>query len=119
MKKILSLVMTVLLLSACAMHSPQLSHGGPASVLMAQAGQHAADGDNAQAIALLERAVRIDPRNGHAWLRLARLHFESGDLNKAEQFARRAMQFAGPDKLLKRECQVLLDKVRRNMKKAS
>jgi len=117
MKKVFLLAITVLLLNACAVQAPLQGHSGPAGVLMAQADQYAADGDNGQAIALLERAVRIDPRNGHAWLRLARLHFELGDKNKAEQFARRAMQFAGADQMLKRECRLLLDKLSRQTSK--
>ncbi len=111
MKKVFLLAITVLLVNACAVHAPQQTSSGPAGVLMAQADQFAANAENDQAIALLDRAVRIEPRNGHAWLRLARLHFVSGDLSKAEQFARRAMQFAGSDKVLTRECQVVLDKL--------
>jgi len=118
MKNVLLFSIIVLLLNACAVHAPQQSRGGPAGVLMAQADQHVAEGESPQAVALLERAVRIEPRNGHAWLRLARLHFVSGDLHKAEQFARRAMQFAGADKMLKHECQVLLDNVSRHLNKA-
>lgn len=111
MKRIFLFAVAVLLLNACAVQAPQHSPSGPVGVLMAQADQQAAKGEQAQAIALLERAVRIEPRNAHAWLRLARLHFSAGDLNKAQQFARRAKQFAGADTRLKRECQALLDKV--------
>ncbi len=118
MKKVFLLAITILLINGCAVQAPQPTSTGPAGLLMAQADQFAANGEHSQAIALLERAVRIEPRNGHAWLRLARLHFASGDLNKAEQFARRAMQFAGSDKMLKRACQELLDKVSQQLKKS-
>jgi len=104
-----------LLLNGCATQTQQHRHSGPVGVLMVEADQQAAKGDQARAIALLERAVRIEPRNAHAWLRLARLHFSAGDLNKAQQFARRAKQFAGADKTLKRECQALLNKVNSKM----
>ncbi len=119
MTKVFLFAIVVLLLNACAVHAPQHSHRGPVTGLMAQADQQATDGNHSQAIALLERAVRIEPRNGHAWLRLARLHFVSGDLYKAEQFARRATQFSGADKMLQRECQALLEKIRRQSNKAA
>lgn len=111
MKRIFLFVITVLLVNGCAVQAPLPTQSGPVAELMAQAGQFSAIGENRQAIALLERAVRIEPRNGHAWLQLARLYFESGDLNKAEQFARRAKQFAGADKSLQRDCQQLLEQV--------
>jgi len=117
MKKVLLLAITLLLVNGCAVQAPQPTRTGPGVLLMAQADELAANGEHSQAIALLERAVRIEPRNGHAWLRLARLHVASGDLNKAQQFARRAMQFAGTDKMLKRACQELLDNVSQQLKK--
>jgi Tfp pilus assembly protein PilF len=112
MRNVFLLAIAVLLLNACAVHAPQPSSSGPVPVLMAQADQFVVAGDNRQAIALLERAVRIEPRNGHAWLRLARLHLASGESNKAEQFARRAMQFAASDKRLQQECQEFIGKLR-------
>lgn len=118
MKRIFLFVVTALLLNACAVQAPLQTQRGPVGALMAQADQFSAKGDSRQAIALIERAVRIEPRNGHAWLRLAKLYFESGDLNKAEQFARRAKQFAGADKSLQRQCQQLLEKVRSQLKGA-
>ncbi len=119
MKNVFLLAITILLLNACAVHAPQQTSSGPAGVLMAQADQFAVNGENDQAIALLDRAVRIEPRNAHAWLRLARLHYVAGDFSKAEQFARRAMQFAGSDKVLTRECQALLDKLKLQKNKTS
>ncbi len=121
MKKLI-LVLTIFLLNSCAVQPPQQTQettSGPAAELMAQADQQAENGENAQAIALLERAVHIEPRNGYAWLHLAKLHFDSGDLNKAEQFALKATQFAGGDKVLEQECQEFLDKVRLQLKQRS
>lgn len=118
MKNVFLFAVTVFLMSGCAMQAPQQARSGPGGVLMTHADQYVAAGEDAQAIALLERMVRIEPRNGHAWLRLAEIHFASGELNKAEQFARRAMQFAGTDKMLLRETQLLLDKVRRQMEQS-
>jgi len=117
MRKMLLLAVTALLVSACAIQPPQ-SSTGPGGLLMAQADQLSANGEHSQAVALLERALRIDRRNGHAWLRLARLHFAADDLNKAEQFARRAIQFAGADKRLTRACHELLDEISQQQKNA-
>jgi tetratricopeptide (TPR) repeat protein len=50
------------------------------------------------AAALLERALRIEPRNAHLWHQLARVHFDQGDFDQAIQFARKSMALSGePD----------------------
>ena len=53
MKKVLLFAITVLLLNACAVKAPYQDHSGPGGVLMVQAGQHVAAGEDAKAIALL------------------------------------------------------------------
>jgi len=53
----------------------------------------AARGDNEQAIALIERALRIEPDRAELWIDLARLHLDEGDAAGAEQFARKALLF--------------------------
>ncbi len=73
---------------------------GPADTLLAQANSKASLGETNQAIAVLERAVRLQPRDANAWLRLAELYLGLGEAHKAEQFARRAKQFSGADKSL-------------------
>lgn len=52
-----------------------------------------ARGDNEQAIALIERALRIEPDRPELWIDLARLHLDEGDAAGAEQFARKALLF--------------------------
>ncbi len=68
-----------------------------ADTLLAQADNKAANGETVQAIAILERAVRLQPRNARAWLRLAELYLTRHEYRKAEQFAGRAVQFAAGD----------------------
>ncbi|MEC8756146.1 MAG: tetratricopeptide repeat protein [Pseudomonadota bacterium] len=47
-----------------------------------------------QAILLMERAVRIQPRNFELWIRLSRAHLASGNLAPAIQHARKAIALA-------------------------
>ena len=47
-----------------------------------------------QAILLLERAVRIEPRNFELWIRLSRAHLASNNLTAATQHARKAIALA-------------------------
>ena len=44
-----------------------------------------------RAILLLERAVRIEPRNFELWIRLSRAHLATDNLNAATQHARKAI----------------------------
>lgn len=68
---------------------------GPAvTSLHRQAMQQARAGEHASAIAVLERALRIEPRNAFVWTALAEQHLASGDRGQAEQVAGRANGFA-------------------------
>jgi Flp pilus assembly protein TadD len=112
MKRIRLIAVTLLLLASCSVQPPkQDGTGGPAGILLTQADEKAAVGDRAQAIALLERAVRLEPRNGYAWLRLGKLYLAKGDSARAEQFARRALQFAGGDRALAEQSKGLLEEI--------
>lgn len=81
--------------------------------LLAQADTLQQSGDLSGAIAQIERAVRIEPRNAYAWHRLATLQLTAGDLNRAEQFARRSNQYAAGDRELIEANQKVMDEVRR------
>lgn len=54
----------------------------------------ARDGDIQGAMVLLERAIRIEPRNPSPWIDLGHLHLQSGALGRAEQSARKALALA-------------------------
>ena len=47
-----------------------------------------------RAILLLERAVRIEPRNFELWIRLSRAHLATDNMNAAVQHARKAIALA-------------------------
>lgn len=102
------------LISACSVQppKPEITAPGPTTLLLAQANEKAEAGESAQAIALLERAVRINPHDGRSWLRLAELHFDEGNHYKAGQFARRALQFSGNDKAVTQASRDLLERIR-------
>jgi len=46
---------------------------------------------------LLERAIRIDPREALLWIRLSRAHLAQGHTQAASQHARKAIALAGSD----------------------
>lgn len=54
-----------------------------------------AAGDPDRAATLLERALRLEPRNPDLWLALARARDAEGDAAQAEQLALRAVREAG------------------------
>ena len=54
-----------------------------------------AQGDYDKAVALLERAIRIEPDRPELWLGLAKAHLAQGDYAGAEQFARKSLLFIG------------------------
>lgn len=111
----IALVFLLLTLAACSTTSPPPAeepvYEGANSLLL-QAEAQAAGGQEQQAIATLERAVRLRPRNAEAWLRLAELYLQQGQYAKAEQFAGRARQLAPADVQIQRRCDALVEHVR-------
>jgi Tfp pilus assembly protein PilF len=93
----------VLLLAGCALVSsppPEISpppaSSNPAVLsLLAQADTQASDGQLPSASASLERALRIEPRNPALWQALARVRFEEGKYQQAENLAAKSNTLAG------------------------
>ena len=119
MKKCYSIVVLILMLGGCSVTGPmqqpadvEIENTGPTQVLLAQAGAKEKQGDRSEAIALTERAVRIEPRNAYAWHRLAKLYFLSKNLKKAEQFARRSNQLARGNQKLMQDNQQLIEEIK-------
>ena len=65
-----------------------------ALLLLAKSETLRARGQRPQAIGLVERAIRLEPRNGDLWVQLGRLNFEDGEMARAEQYARRGIALA-------------------------
>jgi Flp pilus assembly protein TadD len=83
----------------------------PASTLLASVDEAVAAGQFEQAAALCERALRISPRDGHLWYRLATIRFQQERFTDAAGLARRAMSFAGPDAKLAEDSRKLLQQI--------
>jgi len=60
-------------------------------LLLAQSETLRTEGKGGQAIAMVERAIRLEPSNGDLWIQLGRLNFESNEYARAEQYARRGI----------------------------
>jgi tetratricopeptide (TPR) repeat protein len=61
--------------------------------LLDKAGQATASGDYEQALALLERAHRIDPDSAEIYLSMAKTHKASGDMAKSRATAERGLLY--------------------------
>jgi hypothetical protein len=80
----------------------------PVSTLLAAVDAAIAAGQLEQAAALSERALRISPRDGQLWYRLASIRFQQQRYSDAVGFAQRALSFAGSDRALTQDSNQLL-----------
>ncbi|MDJ0758873.1 MAG: tetratricopeptide repeat protein [Woeseiaceae bacterium] len=69
-----------------------------------------ASGDYSQALANIERAIRIEPRNPYLWLELGETHLSRGNTQQAAATARKAMSVAGADRVAKMAAEGLLER---------
>lgn len=69
-----------------------------------------ASGDYALALADIERAIRIEPRNPYLWLELGEIHLSRGDPRQAAAMARKAISVAGNDRAASGAAERLLDR---------
>ncbi|MCB1670570.1 MAG: tetratricopeptide repeat protein [Gammaproteobacteria bacterium] len=83
----------------------------PASTLMVSVDDAIAAGDLERAAAISERALRISPRDAYLWYRLADIRYQQGQYTNAEGFARRAQSFAGDDRNLSQDINLLLSRI--------
>jgi Flp pilus assembly protein TadD len=67
--------------------------------LLAKADAATQHGDYEQALALLERAQRIDPASGEVYLSMARTQLAKGDAAKARATAERGLLYCATDAL--------------------
>jgi len=68
-----------------------------------------------RAAALLERALRIEPRNAGLWYRLARVRLQQGRYGMAESLAEKSNALAKDDVELKRRNAELIEAARRSV----
>lgn len=100
----IALFVLVLLLSACAALRPgtaPVSENPAVLTLVEQARVEVTDNKLHSAVASIERAQRLEPRNPWLWQELARLHLTLGDHAQAESLAARSNTWAGSDRALR------------------
>ena len=73
-----------------------------------------ASGDYAHALADIERAIRIEPRNPYLWLELGEIHLSRDDSQQAAAMARKAVSVAGADDAAKAAAEELLERASRH-----
>ena len=86
--------------------------------LLDNAGRQEKSGKLESAAAILERAVRVDPRNPLVWHRLARVRLAQGQWQAAANMATRSNSLAAGDTDLQRRNAAVIAEARRNMKTA-
>ncbi|MCH8504167.1 MAG: tetratricopeptide repeat protein [Ectothiorhodospiraceae bacterium] len=87
---------------------PELSAPPAVVALLEQAEEASAAGEHDRAAALLERALRIDPRNAVLWHNLAVVRYRQGEYAQADSMAQRSLQhLSGRSDLQKRNWQLI------------
>lgn len=112
MKKLHSTVLFFIaaaVLAGCAGFPPTTPEAQPVSdntavvALMDTARTDIANGKLDAAVAPLERALRIEPRNPVLWQELAKLRLQQGQYQQAEGMATRSNSWAGDNKAVRAE----------------
>ena len=78
------------------------------SALLATANQNSKSGDMESAAATIERAIRIEPRNGELFYKLAVLRLKQSKPVLAEDLAKKSALLAGKDNTLKKNSWLLI-----------
>jgi len=78
--------------------------------LVASSRASRASGEYAHALADIERAIRIAPRDPYLWLELGETHLALDDRQQAAANARKAMSVAGTDTAAKAAAEDLLER---------
>jgi cytochrome c-type biogenesis protein CcmH/NrfG len=109
---LLLIIVSVLHLNSCTTITPvpEKVPSAPAADLLNEAEQDIEAGNLNRAELQLERAMRMDPRNGQVWHLMARIRYEQGDYDQAVQFCLKSNTLAGDNPILKRQNWMLLEK---------
>jgi len=83
------------------------------SDLVMNAEKHSNAGDLGSASVMLERALRISPRDGQLTFKLAQLRLKQSQPRLAEDLAKKADLLAAGDTALKKQCWLLIAQARR------
>jgi len=109
---LLLIIVSVLLLNGCTTITPlpEKVPSAPAADLLSEAELDIQAGNYNRAELQLERAMRMEPRNGQVWHLMARIRYEQGDYGQTVQFCLKSNTLAGDNLTLKRQNWMLLDK---------
>ena len=96
------LIAALQLIGGCATVPPtgQAPPDGPAASLLAETEQALQTGNYSQAELYVERALRVEPRNGRLWHAMARIRFRQRDYGQTVQFCLKSNTLAGEDRFL-------------------
>lgn len=89
---------------------PVPEEGKAAGALLAGARQQVRTGDYSQAEIMLERALRVEPRNARLWHEMAAVKFARRDYRQAVQFCIKSNSLAGKDYDLIQQNWLLMEK---------
>lgn len=84
----------------------------PVVALISEAERNIALGSLDIAAATVERAMRIEPRNGHILIKLAEIRIKQGKALMAEQLAEKTLSLSQGENTLKKRCWLLIAKAR-------
>ena len=106
------IVLAALMVNGCAgvARVDESKISTPAAELLIDAEQALERGDFNRAELQMERAIRVNPRNGQAWHLMARIRYEQGDYGQTVQFCLKSNTLAKHDRPLMRQNWVLLEK---------
>ena len=85
------------------------------SELVAQAQAASQGGDHQRAAGLLERAVRVAPREAGIWQNLAVVRYRQGRYEEAQTLAQRSNRLAGEEQALRERNWALISAARRQL----
>jgi len=106
------IVVAALMMNGCAgvARVDESTISTPTAGLLIDAEQALERGDYNRAELQMERAIRVDPRNGQVWHLMARIRYEQGDYGQTVQFCLKSNTLANHDRSLMRQNWVLLEK---------
>ena len=87
---------------------------GAGASLYASAKDAMAQGNHEQAEMMLERALKIEPRNAHYWYAMAEVKYNQGLYSEAVHLSSKSKSLAGKDSQLLRQNDMLRDKARKH-----
>jgi Tfp pilus assembly protein PilF len=115
------LIAAALFLHGCALQYPAghpsqrgsvsvPQEGTAAGILLASARQNMQEGQFSQAEMMLERALRVEPRNARLWHEMAQVKYAQKDYGQAVQFCIKSNSLAGKDYGLMQQNWLLMEK---------